>query len=170
MLDNITKRLMGTTNFLWPYCTKKDIGVFFDWLNARIFLWPFFIKLATIRSRPFKFSSAVIVFVILLFFGLSFSLFFYFFLLLVFFGSDTCVTSVFFSVLLLDGILSKRFVLLHFLCIGWVSFVFTGMTCSGNKTTKWLGCQLFSKSVSVVCDHNIDTVFSAFTRGELDSG
>ena len=80
--DNITKSLVGTTNFLWANCTEKRVGVFFDWLNARIFLWPFFIKLATIRSRTFKFSSAMIVLFILLFFGLSFPLLFHFSLLL----------------------------------------------------------------------------------------
>ena len=164
--DNITKSLMKTTNFLWVYCTKNDIGVFFDWMNARIFLWPFFIKLATIRSRPFKFSSATIVLFILLFFGLLFSLYFYFFLLLNLFGGGTCVTSVFFSVLFLDGILAKKFVMLYFLCISWASFGFTGMNRSGIKRTKWFNCQSFSKSVFVVCGHNIDAVFSVFTRGE----
>ena len=124
------------------------MGVFFDLLNARIFLWPFFIKLATIRSRPFKVSRVMIVLFIFLFFDLSFPLFFHFFLLLNLFGGGTCVTYVFFSVLLLDGILAKKFVMPNFFCIGWVSFGFT-------------------KSVFVVCDHNIDAVFSLFTRGEI---
>ena len=147
--DNITKSLMWTTNFLWANCPKKSMGVFLDWLNARIFLWPFFIKLATIRSIPFKFSSAMIVLFILLFFSLFPSLsFFTSFYFLIFFGGGTCVISVFFSVLLLDGILAKKFVMPNFFCIGWVSFGFT-------------------KSVFVVCDHDIDAVFSVFTRGEI---
>ena len=58
------------------------MGVFIDWLNGRIFLWPFFTKLATMRSRPFKFSSAMIVLFIPLFSGLSFLPFFHFFLFL----------------------------------------------------------------------------------------
>ena len=143
------------------------MGVFFDWLNARIFFWPFFIKLATIRSRHFKFSSAMIVLFLLLFFGLSFPSLFTFFPFLIIFGSGTCVTSAFFSVLLLDGILAKKFVMSHVLRIGWVSFGFTQMSHSVIKRTKWFGCQSFSKSVSVVCDHNNDAVFSVFTRGEV---
>ena len=146
--DNITKSLMGTTNFLWANSPEKSVGVFFDWLNARIFLWPFFIKLATISSIPFIFSSAMIVLLILLFFGLSISSFFTSSSFLIFFRDGTCVASVFFSVLLLDGILVKEFVMSHFLCIGWVLFRFT-------------------KSVFVVCDHNIDAVFSVFTRGDI---
>ena len=58
--SNITIKLMGTTIFLWEKLYKKGMGVLFDWRNARIFLWPFSIKLAMIRSRPFKFSSATI--------------------------------------------------------------------------------------------------------------
>ena len=41
------------------------------------------------------------------------------------------------------------------------------MSRSGIKRIKWFGCQLISESVFVVCDHNIDAVFSAFTRGEI---
>ena len=63
--------------------------------------------------------------------------FFHFFFLLIFFGGGTCVTSVFISVLLLDSSLAKKFVMLHFLCIGWVSFGFTWMIHSGNKMV-WL--------------------------------
>ena len=37
---------------------------------------------------------------------------------LIFFGGGTCVTSVFFSVLSLDGILAKKFVMSQILCIG----------------------------------------------------
>ena len=91
----------------------------------------------------------MIVLFILLFFSLFPSLsFFTSFYFLIFFGGGTCVISVFFSVLLLDGILAKKFVMPNFFCIGWVSFGFT-------------------KSVFVVCDHNIDPVFSVFTRGEI---
>ena len=158
---NITKSLMGTTNFLWANCTeKKGMGVFFDWLNARIFLWPFLSNLQRYVADP---SSFLVLWSSYLFF---FSLVFpspTFFT----FGGGTCVTSAFFSVLLLDGILAKKFVMSHFLRNGWVSFGFTRMSRSKIKRTKWFGCQSFSKSVSVVCDHNIDPVFSVFTRGEI---
>ena len=93
--------------------------------------------------------------------------FFTFLSFLILSGGGTCITSTFFSVLLLDGILSKRFVMSHFLRIGLVSFGFTRMSRSGIKRTKWFGCQSFSKSVSLVCHHNIDAVFSVFTRGEI---
>ena len=109
----------------------------------------------------------MIILFILLFFGLSFSLIFTYFFFLILFGGGTCVTSAFFSVLLFDGILAKKFVMSHFFRIGWVSFGFTRMSRSGIKRTKWFGCQSFSKSASLVCHHNIDAVFSVFTRGEI---
>ena len=158
---NITKSLMGTTNFLWANCTeKKGMGVFFDWLNARIFLWPFLSNLQRYVADP---SSFLVLWSSYLFF---FSLVFpspTFFT----FGGGTCVTSAFFSVLLLDGILTKKNCNVT-LSSYWLSFVwFYTNESSGIKRTKWFGYQLFSKSVSVVCDHNIDAVFSVLTRGEI---
>ena len=109
----------------------------------------------------------MIILFILLFFGLSCPLFFTFFSFLILFGGGTCVTSAFFSVLLLDGILTKKNCNVT-LSSYWLSFVwFYTNESSGIKRTKWFGYQLFSKSVSVVCDHNIDAVFSVFTRGEI---
>ena len=50
----------------------------------------------------------------------------------------------------------------------WSSFVwFYTNESFRDKRRKWFSCQSFSKSVSVVHDHNIDAVFSIFTRGEI---
>ena len=165
--DNIIKSLMGTTNSLWANFTEKRMGVLFDWLNARISFDHSLSNLQRYVAGPSRFlvlwSSS------LFFFSSVFPSpsFFTFFSFLILFGGGTYVTSAFFSVLLLDGILAKKFVMSHFLRNGWVSFGFTRMSRSKIKRTKWFGCQSFSKSVSVVCDHNIDPVFSVFTRGEI---
>ena len=129
---------MGTTDFLWANCAKKRHGgsPLTGWMKG-FFFGNFFIKLAMIRSRPFRFSSAIIVLLILLLVSLSLPLFFHFFFLLIFFGGGTCVTPVFIAALLLDSSLAKKFVMLHFLCIGWVWFGFTWMIHSGNKMV-WL--------------------------------
>ena len=41
------------------------------------------------------------------------------------------------------------------------------MSHSGIKRKNWFGCESSSKSVSTMCDHNFDAVFSVFTRGEI---
>ena len=49
----------------------------------------------------------------------------------------------------------------------WLSFVwFYTNESFRDKRRKWFSCQSFSKSVSVVHDHNIDTVFSIFLPEE----
>ena len=94
-------------------------------------------------SRLFKFSSAMIVLFILLFFGLSFPFSFTLFSFFIFFGGGTCVTSIFFSVLLLDDILAKTFITSHFLSTDWVSFGSTRMSRQGSKEQNYLDANRF---------------------------
>ena len=115
--DNITKSLIRTTNILWVNSTKKKVwgssltgwmeGFFFDHSLP---------NLQRCVADPSSFlvlwSSSLYLFSPVF----PSSLFFTSFSFLIFFGVGTCVTSVSFSVLLLHGILTKKF--------GWVSLSF----------------------------------------------
>ena len=144
MSDNITKSLMGTTNFLWANCTKKAWGsCVTGWIQGFFFDH----SLSNLQQYVAYPSSFLVLWSSSLFFFSSvlpsLSLFTSF-SFLIFFSGGTFVTSVFFSVILLNGILVNKFVMSHFLCISWLSFGFTWMSHSGIKRTKWFGCQLFS--------------------------
>ena len=164
--DNITKSLMETTNFLWANCTKKRHGGLLWLANARIFLWPFFIKLVTICSRPFKFSSAMIVLFILLFFGLSFSLFFDFFLLLNLYWQWHLCHFCFLRSTFTWWYFSEKVCNVVFSVLVELRLVLHEWVVQGSKEQNGLAVNRFLNQY-VVCDHNIDAVFSVFTRGEI---
>ena len=115
--ENITKSLMGTTNFLWANCTKKVSEYSLTgWIQEFFFdhslsKWQW--CMADSSSFLVLWSSSLF----LSYLVFPFPSFFTSFSFLIFLGSGTCVTSVFFLVLLLDGILAKKFVMSHFLCI-----------------------------------------------------